>query len=132
MCERLLAGLESRSPSFRDMVVEYKKLNDYELLTKLDNGSLLLYDDYHGTFRFVPSEYEHGLTEEECRREFGRRLRTMIERRGITQREFAIKLNMKEAQLSQYILGRKTPSFYTVTRMVRELCCSMDDLRFDI
>lgn len=132
MSERLLASLEARRPSLRNAIVEYKKLNDFELLIKLNDGVILLYDDYRGTFRYIPNEYEYGMTEDECRHEFGIRLRGLLERKGMTQRELAYRLNMGDSQLSQYISGKKTPSFYTVYKIVRELECSMDELMFSI
>lgn len=97
------------------------------LIIKLKDGNYLYYDDTDHTLRKLPSK---DMTEEEFRREFGRRLRKMIHERGFTQVQFATQVGIHQPELSAYINGKRTPGFYNACRIANVLHCSTDDLMY--
>ena len=130
MEEQILAGLEAYFPSVRKHMVEYRFVGDFELIAKMPDGHFMLFDSLTNSIRHIPAEYENGMTEEEARREFGIRLRRMLERKGITQRDLSIKTGISPVLLSNYIVGKRSPSYYNLLKIVKELNCSLDDFRF--
>lgn len=116
-------------PSLAKLMIGYREINNFELLVKLDDGSKIVYDDFNKSYRNLPRD-SRNMTEQECRKEFGIRLRKTIERKGISQSELSAKTGISQPMISQYILGRKSPTFYRVDKIAKALGCSMDEFRY--
>jgi transcriptional regulator with XRE-family HTH domain len=56
-----------------------------------------------------------------------KRLQSLIEKRGITQRVMAEELGMSEAHLSQILSGQRTPSLEMAANIERKLRIPMRD-----
>lgn len=129
MEERLLTNFKKQFPCFADHAVEYRKKGPFELVVKLDDGNVISYYDTEQGIRRLPSNDSH-LTEEECREEFGIRLYRLMCDKGVTQPELSEMTGITQSNISNYINGRKTPSFYTVDKIARALDCSIEELRY--
>ena len=129
MHEILLTNFKKQFPCFADHAVEYRKKGPFELVVKLDDGHVISYYDMEQGIRRLPSD-DSRLTEEECREEFGIRLYRLMCDKGVTQPELSEMTGITQSNISNYINGRKTPSFYTVDKIARALDCSIEELRY--
>ena len=129
MNEILLTNFKKQFPCFADHAVEYRKKGPFELVVKLDDGHVISYYDTEQGIRRLPSD-DSRLTEEECREEFGIRLYRLMCDKGVTQPELSEMTGITQSNISNYINGRKTPSFYTVDKIARALDCSIEELRY--
>lgn len=129
MDERLFTNFKNQFPCFADRAVEYREKGPFELVVKLDDGHVISYYDTEQGIRRLPND-DSCLTEEECREEFGIRLYRLMYDKGITQSELSEITGITQSNISNYITGRKTPSFYTVDKIARALDCSIEELRY--
>jgi DNA-binding Xre family transcriptional regulator len=116
-------------PSLAENTITYEELNSVELVAKLNNGRALLYDDIDHSFRMLPAN-SVDMTEDECRAEFGWRLRKIMYRNGITQEELSKRTGIAQARISNYLRGKNSPTFYVVDRIAKALGCSVDEFRY--
>lgn len=59
---------------------------------------------------------------------FTNQLKAILDKRGMSQRDLAIKLNTTEATVSRYVNGTRTPTIDTVVSMAEALNVSINDL----
>ena len=116
-------------PSLAENTITYEELNEVELVAKLNNGRALLYDDIDHSFRMLPVN-SVDMTEDECRAEFGWRLRKIMYRNGITQEELSERTGIAQSRISNYLRGKNSPTFYVVDRIAKALGCSVDEFRY--
>ena len=95
----------------------------------LSDGRTMSYDDISRTVRNLPSD-SHSMTEQECRNEFGYRLRKKMYRKGLTQNDISLMTGIARTQLSSYMNGKHTPSLYIVDKIAKALGCSIDDFTY--
>lgn len=118
-------------PNVEERAVEYFEKGPYELIVRLDNGTMLSYDDLEKSTRVLPSD-PNVMGEEQFRREFARRLRRQMYLKGVTQMQLANGADISEVSLSNYMTGKSTPSFFIVDKLAKVLKCHVDDLRYDL
>ena len=116
-------------PSISREVVESYKNDDFSLILKTDVGETFMYDDFEHTIRLLPRD-SYNLTEDQCKNEFGVRLRRLLYLKGMTQIELSERTGIQRTQLTNYILGKTSPSFYIVDKIAKGLGCSIDELRY--
>lgn len=116
-------------PFLANHTVEYSMTGPTEITIKLDDGHFMLYDDIDRTIRNLPRDRDH-MSELECRKEFSMRLRRLMFRKNINQTELADMTGISQASISNYIIGKSSPSFYNADRIARALDCSIDELRY--
>lgn len=116
-------------PDIEKYVVEaYRTNNPFELIVKLNDGESFSYYSLHKTLRRLPKK-EYLREEPRLRREFGLRLRQIMEVKNVSQVMLSNLTGLTQPNISQYINGTKTPSFFTVDKIARALNCSTDDFR---
>ena len=115
--------------TLNSQAVSYTPVNDYEMIVRLNDGDSILYDRENHTIRNLPRDAS-SMSEEQFRREFGYRLRRLMERRGLTQGELADRTGSSQVAISNYIRGKTTPSSYTVDKIAKALNCSIDELTY--
>ena len=125
----LIENFKRYYPRLYAEAVEFIGCDWDELIILLDDGTRLLYDDHEHSFRAIPTDYNE-LSEEECRREFGRRLYKILRVKGVTQTELAEMTGIPGPMISNYIRGKRSPSFYKVDKIAKALQCSIEDLRY--
>lgn len=127
--EKMFNNFTMRFPFIAEKAVEYCESSEYDITVRLEDGSIFLYDDMEGSIRKLPSD-SASLTKEECDREFGERLMKMMRRKSITQAELSERTGLSQAQVSNYINGRTTPSFYIADKIAKALGCSTEYFRY--
>ena len=113
-----------------DEVEEAKMINDFDVLFVFKNGRRIIFDSDTNYFWEQYAE-DHELTDEQIKREFRLRLRTMMRRKHINQEELAEQLGTTQAVISRYVRGESIPSYTTVVKIATILNCSMDDFRYE-
>jgi len=116
-------------PSVAEKAIDIYEQGDFELVVKCNDGTAILYDDFDKTVRKLPSD-SRAMTDEEYHREFRMRLRKIMHRKNINQRELSEITGISQVSISNYINGRTNPSFYAVDKIAKALGCSMEDLRY--
>lgn len=129
MKDYLYKNMQAYFPSLANQVVKVCTRGPLELLVKLEDGSVYLYDDGHNTIRKLPSDPSK-LTEEECKKELAKSLYDTMYRKGLTQEELSEKTGISQTSLSRYMTGKVSPSFYIVDKIAKALGCSMDNFRY--
>lgn len=112
-----------------DKVVGGVVIDDWTLHVELNDGTSVVYDDMLHTIRNLPLN-SSDMTEQECRLEFGYRLRMILLHRGMSQNELCQKTGLTNPQLSNYINGKTTPTFYIVDKIAKALGCSIDEFAY--
>jgi hypothetical protein len=110
-------------------MVGYLLLTDYDILIELDDGNKALYDDFDKTYRILPYDINN-LSKESYGIEFGKRLTTLMDRKGISQYELSQRSGISQASISGYINGKRIPDIYIFCTLLSSLHCSDDEIRF--
>ena len=116
-------------PFTAEKVSSWDQINSTEILLRLENGEELIFDEMDKTLRTLPPD-KYSLSEEQCRNEFGIRLRKTLQRHNMSQLELSEITGIYQPQISNYISGKSTPSFYNVDKIAKALGCSVDELRY--
>ena len=127
--ELLWKNFERQFPYVAAQVCEYHADNSIELVVGLDNGERYVYDDTWQSIRQIPSS-PLNLTENEFKREFGVRLRKLMERYGVTQLDLSERTGINNVTICRYLSGRSVPSFYAIDKIAKAIGCSTDDFRY--
>lgn len=130
MYDDILDNLKFYFPMFYDRAINIHRRGKNELIIELVDGRIISYYDVDHTFRFLPEL--DSISEERYRREFGIRLRQIMEEKWKNQTELSEMTGIPQSVISLYINGKRTPSFYTVNKIAKALKCSTDDFRFYI
>lgn len=70
------------------------------------------------------------LTKNEFKAIFGKKLSMIMKAKGLTEAELAERTGLTQPQLSDYISGKRIPSYYIIDRIARALDCSTDEFRY--
>lgn len=116
-------------PRLAEKAVSYHPNGHYELILKMDDGINISYNYLEKGFRVLPND-PNNMTKTEFSNEFGFRLRKKLERVGITQSELCDIVGISQPQLSEYINGKKVPSFYIIDKIAKALNCSVEEFRY--
>lgn len=125
----ILNDLKIFFPTIADKVIYYWQESPYEIIVELDDGGLFIFDDIDQTIRRLPKN-SNNMSEEECKNEFGTRLKKLIYYKGFTQEDLSNATGISKTMINGYITGKINPSFYKVDKICKALGCSMDRLRF--
>ena len=115
----------------KDDIEEIRELNEWDLLIVFKDGEKVIYDthwDYHRTLFYKDI---NDLTEEQERREFARKLRSMMSRKRYTQELMEELTGISQTMFSHYMTGRSIPNALTLRKIAKVLGCSMDDFFYD-
>lgn len=116
-------------PCIAAKAVECLGVTEFDITVRLDDGNVFLYDDIEGSIRKLPLG-SSSLTKAECNIEFGERLMRMMNRKGVSQTELSKKTGLRQSQISNYINGINSPSFYVVDKIAKALNCSVEYFRY--
>lgn len=108
-------------------IAELKELNEWDLLIEFYNGKKVILDRFTGYHKTIFYNNLNELTEEQEKKEFAYRLRSLMNRKRITQEQLADKLNTTQVMISRYVRGETIPSAITLRKIAKALDCSMDD-----
>lgn len=129
MEDTLFKNFELNFPRIAEEAEDWYKESGFELVVKLSDGKVIMYDDLNGCIRNLPCD-DMNMSEEECKREFGIRLRRLMYIKGVTQEDISRETGIAQTTLSRYITGENVPSFYKVDKIAKALKCSVDEFRY--
>lgn len=125
----IVKEFEMYYPHFaREVEGYYDGMDPFEMIVKLKDGRFISYDIRDKFVRFLASD--DTCDEEVCKKEFGIRLRRRMMHMGFTQNTLSEVTGIPQPNISDYINGKTTPSFYTIVKLARVLECSIDDFRW--
>lgn len=128
--EQMIRNFELYFPTLAEDVTEY--FYDHtlgELIFILRDGVTWCYEDTDNSIHRLPNSC-NDMTDDEYKSEFGRRLKKLMFRKHITQKELTERTGITQCMISRYINGRSIPTFINVDKIARALDCSVDDLRY--
>lgn len=101
----------------------------YEAIITLSNGAVWLYDCVEDSVRKLPPS-EQTMSKEETASEFGKRLKKLMWKKGMTQTDLSYATGIAQAILSGYVNGKHEPGLYALDRIAKALDCSVDEFRY--
>lgn len=104
-------------------------VSDYDVLIIFNDDTMYIYDTFLNMYRIIRYKTPE-LTEEEWRFEFGRRLHDILQRKCITETDFAKMLKIQLPALNRYIRGKITPNAYMLNKILTILDIRADELLF--
>lgn len=108
-------------------VIEIRELNEWDLIIEFKDGKKVIYDRFTGYYKNIFYDNIGEITEEQEKKEFAYRLRSLMNRNRITQEKLSEELNTTQAMISRYVRGETIPSAITLRKIAKILNCSMDD-----
>ena len=129
MYARMLELYQMHFPLFAEKTVNSKDVGNGLLFVELVGGDKYIFDMYDKYIHRLPQD-PNNMTDEECRREFGMRLERLMRLKCMTQTELAMKTNISQYLISNYITGKTSPGFYNLDKIARALDCSIDEFRY--
>lgn len=123
---KLLQKFSEYNPYLYRSILFYTVYSNYELIVKTADGYIYSYDDYDNSCRIVLNPIIEDKIDQEF--EFAFRLNKLIKRCGYTQKEFAKKTGLSEAQVSTYTSGKIVPNLKSILKITKVLGCHVDEL----
>lgn len=102
-------------------------IGEYDVLIIFSDNTIYLYDTFLNMYRIIKYK-TYKLTEEEWKFEFGRRLHDLLQRKYITETDFANMLGIKLQSLNRYIKGKTMPTAYLLNSILSILNISAEQL----
>jgi DNA-binding Xre family transcriptional regulator len=129
MVKQIFEEMRLHFPTLANRVVSITGCGLDGICVKMDDGTVVFYDAMDKSIRRLP-ENGNDMSELECRQEFALRLRRIMLQKNISQKELSETCKITPPQLSGYLTGKHTPSFYIVDKIAKALGCSVDELRY--
>lgn len=129
MKDRFFNNFKLYFPVASKLVTSFKQTGLFDLTIKLNDGTSVIYDDMEHTIRTLPRD-SNMMSEMECRREFGLRLRKIMYLKNISQMELSDRTGISNVTISNYLNFKATPSFYNADKIAKALGCSTEELRY--
>lgn len=129
MSDSVYSNFKRHFPLIADSAAKIYPGKRLELIAELDDGRRILYDDLEGAIRRLPRD-DKNLTEDECRSEFGWRLRRLMLIKCISQQELSEATGIPQPALSRYMNGVNIPSFHKADLIAKAMGCSIDEFRY--
>ena len=111
----------------KEDVEEIKMVNEWDVLITFVDGRKYIFDTYTGYYKNVYYNNINELTEEQEKKEFAYRLRSLMGRRFINQEELAKRVGTSQVMISRYVRGETLPSIIMVRKIAKVLDYSIDD-----
>ena len=108
-------------------IAEIRELNEWDLLIVFHSGRKVILDRFTGYHKNIFYKDINELTEEQEKREFAYRLRSLMGRKGISQDRLAEMINTSQVMISRYVRGETMPGAIVLRKIAKALDYSMDD-----
>jgi len=115
----------------KDEIEEVVRLNQWDLMFIFKDGRKIVYDTFTNYHRYVFYDDIKELSKEQEKIEFARKLRSIMQRKWITQDQLAERLGTSQTMISHYMTGRCIPTATTLRDIAKILNCSMDEFFYD-
>ncbi len=110
-----------------DDVEEYREINEWDLLITFKDGRQFIFDRFTNAYKRVYYNSINDITDEQERREFAYRLRSLMGRRWVNQDQLAEMIGTTQPMISRYVRGEAVPNAITLRKIAKALRYSMDD-----
>ena len=110
-----------------DDVEEYREINEWDLLITFKDGRQFIFDRFTNANKRVYYNSINDITDEQERREFAYRLRSLMGRRWVNQDQLAEMIGTTQPMISRYVRGEAVPNAITLRKIAKALRYSMDD-----
>lgn len=104
-------------------------VSEYDVLIIFNDNTMYIYDIFIGMYRKIKYT-SPDLSKNDFAFEFGRRLHDLIQRKYITETQFAEKLQIALSSLNRYTKGKVIPNAYMMNKMLNILEVKADQLLF--
>lgn len=117
-----IKGFELYYPEIAKDAVNYYEDRLGYLVIEMRDGNVFIYDDENSNLmdraKFT------------CKQDFGTRLRLIMRRRHVTQKELSEKSGISVSTISHYMNCQRSPSFEVACLLANALDCSIEDFRY--
>lgn len=120
--QEAIKGFKLYYPELVDNVASYYEDRLGYLIVEMRDGRMLVYDDENSNL-MDQSKFT-------CKKDFGTRLRLIMRRRCITQKELSEKSGISVSTISHYMNCQRSPSFEVACLLANALGCSIEDFRY--
>lgn len=125
----VLRNLEWNFPQLFREADEIRDYGPLEVLILKNGERPIVYDDLNKFCRTLPRD-ACMMSENECRNEFGIRMRKRMQIKGINQFELADRSGISQGTISNYANGTRTPNIYNAIKIADVLGCSIEELMY--
>ena len=115
-------------PSMAAQVKSYRQIGERVIEIKYEDGSIGIFDELTGSFRYVPKEKLAKLTKNRFQIELGHSIYRAMSEKGMTMRDLSERVGVEYTTLSRYINGHLAPGSYMLYRIACGLGLTIDDL----
>lgn len=110
-------------------IAYYYNKQIHELIFILDNDRVGYYDENENLVHYI-FEDRNNISNNECKKEFGRRLSKLIWYKT-TQVELSRDTGITQPTISYYVTGRSAPSLHNIIKIANALDCPVDIFMFE-
>lgn len=115
----------------KEDIIKLKELNEWDLLIVFTNGRKVIYDRFNNCYQNIFYKDVNEITEEQEKKEFAYKLRSLMNRKWVTQEQLAEDIGTSQVMISRYVRGEVMPSVLIVRKIAKALNCSIDDFFYD-
>lgn len=119
-------------PTFYNRTVDYVTTGYHLLLAVLNDGSKVEFCSLDNSLRDVTRSYDpefnSNMSDEDYKKEFGSRLKTLLRDRSMKHENLADMIGVSRQSISMYINGKAMPNIRIVRCIARALECDVRDL----
>lgn len=116
-------------PSIAEKAYEFRKMNNDELLVRLNDGTDLLYNELDYTYITLPKS-RSSMTDDDYKKEFAYCLKRAMLRQEINQNELAAQSGVSQPAISNYLHAKQIPTFNHACKLAGAFHCSVADFRY--
>lgn len=124
MSSHAYRDFEMQFPYTAEKVIDILESNDRIAVIKLNDGKFYEYDVETSLLHKLPED-PNNMTDDEWRLEFGRKLKKMLWRKGLTQNELSEMSGISQPAISGYLRGVNSPTVPRLDRIAKALDCSI-------
>lgn len=103
-----------------------------QLIIEMRDRQIFVYDDFDKRLIRLDRMVGTELSDDDCRKEFGLKLRTMMSRFGTTQSMLSEKTGISQGIISRYINGASSPTYVNARKIANAMSCSVNEFTYDI
>ncbi len=125
----MIKKFKQTHPSLGKEIHVFKKVNQAYVLIFFRDETVILYAAYEDTYHHVKLfESIRDISEGEYRKGIGNLIKARMMSLGLNQTEIVKQCKVNRDTLSRYIMGKTTPSIYTLAEIANVLECRVDAL----
>lgn len=127
--DRIFENFKLHFPTAVEKIIDWYPSGPYEITARYSDGHRIAYDDDRETLRHLGRLPEDicRVSEDDWKAVFSRKLRRIMDRKYISQKDLSERTGISRATVSAYINGRSVPSLYAAHKIANALECSINE-----